>query len=99
MSKKTVYIGLFTLLGVLLSTIVHGVLEMWYIQGLIADFPKYSLAYTWAEWFTIHRYFSVVTLMLGLIFGYFQGRMWWRWVYVEKRFDSFFRKLQKVLYG
>lgn len=98
-NKKTIYITLFIVLGILLGFIVHGLIEMWYINLLLSDFPKYSLGHSWATWFTIHRYFSVIIYILSILFGYFQGKMWWRWVYVEKRFDPFFRKLQRLLYG
>jgi hypothetical protein len=97
--KRTIYIALFIILGVLLSFLIHGSAEIWYTNRLISDFPRYSLGYTWAQWFVIHRYASIILLILGVVFGYFQGRSWWRLVYDEKRFDPFFRKLRKFLYG
>ena|SRR3989338_2255312 len=96
--KRKIYIGLFIILGILLGLLVHGFLELWYIRGLINNFPKYSLGYTWADWFLIHKIFSAITFVGGALFGFFQGRFWWRIVYEQKRFDPFFRKLRKFLY-
>ncbi len=97
-NKRIIYIVLFIVLGILLGLIVHGLVEMWYISGLLSDFPKYSLGYDWATWFTIHRYFSLATLVLGIIFGYFEGKFWWRLVYEEKKLDPFFRRLKKLIH-
>lgn len=97
-NKKRIYIALFVLLGILLGLLVHGAVELWYIKGLITNFPKYSLGYSWAEWFIIHQYLSVIVFIASVVLGYFQGKFWWRLVYVEKRFDPFFRKLQRFLY-
>ena len=96
--KRKIYIGLFITLGIFLGLLVHGFVELWYIKGLLNDFSKYSLGYTWADWFLIHKIFSAITFIGGALFGYFQGRYWWRLVYEQKRFDPFFRKLRKFLY-
>ncbi|MEK7617875.1 MAG: hypothetical protein AAB410_01905 [Patescibacteria group bacterium] len=98
-TKRKIYIALFIFLGFLLGLLIHGFLEIWYIKGLISNFPKYSLGFSWADWFTIHKIFSGFTFIGGVLFGYFQGRFWWRTVYEQKRFGSFFTKFKKFLYG
>jgi len=80
-TKRTIYIALFSFLGILLSLIVHGVVEIWYIDRLTTDFNSYSMGYSWGEWFVIHKYFSIFLSALGAVFGYYQGRYWWRVVY------------------
>lgn len=97
-TKRKIYIGLFILLGFLLGMLVHGFVETWYIYRLLVDFEKYSLGYTWAEWYTIHEIFSLIIFIISIFFGYFLGKYWWRLVYEEKHFDPFFKKSRKFLY-
>jgi hypothetical protein len=97
-NKKGIYIGLFVLLGILLAFIVHGLLEIWYTNKLVADFARYSMGYSWADWLRINNYVYTVLFVAGLLAGNFQGKYWWRVVYEEKRLDPFFRKLRKFLH-
>lgn len=97
-TKRKIYIALFIVFGVLIGLLLHGSLELWYARNLITDFDHYSLGYTWQQWFSIHKYFSITLLILSIVFGYFQGRYWWRVVYEEKRLDPFFRWLKKMLW-
>ena len=86
-SKRTIYITSFTVLGILLSTIVHAGVEIPVINLLVADFDRYSLGLTWAQWFWVHHVGTVFLGILGTLFGYWQGRHWWQVIYVEgKRF-------------
>ena len=96
-TKRKIYIALFTFLGVLLGFLFHGIVEIWYINRLTENFSAYSLGYTWQQWFVIHKYFAITTLVLGLLFGFFQGQYWWKVVYQQKRLDPFFKKLRKLL--
>ncbi len=82
--KKIIYLILFTFLGFLLQLLIHSLLEVFYIGKLVTDFQKYSLGQTWAWWYSFHIYATVVLSLVGLIFGWWQGRFWWRKVY-EKR--------------
>jgi hypothetical protein len=97
MNKKTLYIALFIVLGILLAFIVHGLLEIWYVNRLLENFPKYSLGYTWVQLFRINNYIYMLLFVAGILFGNYQGRFWWRIVYEEKRLDPFFRRLKKFL--
>ncbi len=45
--KKQIYIFFAMVLGVLLTTIIHAVLEMWYISLFIANPVKYGLGLSW----------------------------------------------------
>ena len=96
--KKTIYIILFTFLGILLGLVVHGLVELWYIDKLTTNFPKYSLSHSWADWFFIHKVWSVVTLVGGIVFGYLQGKYWWKLVYEQRNCDPFFRKVRKFFH-
>lgn len=82
--KKKLYVALFTFLGILLSYIAHAVIEISAII-LLAD-GRRSFALPWETWMRIHGIGSVLLLVLGIWFGYTQGKKWWRIIYVEKRF-------------
>ncbi|OGE76948.1 MAG: hypothetical protein A3K05_04455 [Candidatus Doudnabacteria bacterium RIFCSPHIGHO2_01_48_18] len=85
-TKKIIYIASFAFLGVLLTTALHGLLEMLYIRLLTSDFQNYSLGFSWSQWFEIHKYFSIVLLIAGIVLGYQQGKHWWNVIYVQKRY-------------
>ena len=82
--KKTIYIILFTFLGILVQFVIHALIEVWYINLLIRDFPKYSLGFTWYQWFTIHHVGSIILFVAGALIGFWQGRFWWRRIYEKK---------------
>ena len=79
--KKTVYIILFTFLGILLQFIIHGLVESWYIGLLINDFPKYGFGLSWSQWYLIHHILTVILFFAGALFGFWQGKFWWRRIY------------------
>lgn len=84
---RAVYISGFIALGVMLQAILHAVVEKMYIDLLIADFDAYSLGMSWTMWFMIHHALSTVLFASGIAFGYWQGKKWWRIMYVEKRWS------------
>jgi hypothetical protein len=79
--RKFFYIVAFAVVGALAQFIVHGLVEMWYIDKLLADFDTYSLGFSWAEWFTIHSIFTAALFTAGVAFGVWQGMYWWSRVY------------------
>ncbi|MBL7053151.1 MAG: hypothetical protein ISS02_00600 [Candidatus Portnoybacteria bacterium] len=79
--KKSIYIILFTFLGFLLQFLIHGLVECWYINLLVNDFSKYSFGFSWSQWFTIHYIGTILLLVIGLLFGFYQGKFWWRKIY------------------
>ncbi len=85
MNKRTLYIFLFTLLGAMLSLLVHAAIEIPVINLLVEDFEKYGLGLTWQQWYMIHSVGSIALLLLGIIFGYRQGKHWWRVMYIENK--------------
>jgi len=84
MHKKTFYIAAFTLLGYLLQQLVHGIVEIWYIGRLTADFKHYSLGLSWSNWYVIHHILTVLLLAGGLWLGFYLGKRWWPCLYDEK---------------
>ena len=82
--KKRIYIALFVFLGILLQFLIHGLVESWYIELLISNFPKYSFGLSWSQWYIIHHILSVILFVAGVWFGYSQGKHWWPRVYEKK---------------
>lgn len=80
-TKKTVYIILFTFLGVLLSFLAHAGIEIWYINLLVSDFQKYGLGLSWGQWYLIHGAGAVILFVAGVWFGFWQGGYWWKRLY------------------
>src|SRR3989344_1439394 len=85
--KNFFYVFCFTILGVLLSFLLHAIIESAVISLLTKDFERFSLGLNWEQWFVVHRVGSVILLSVGVIFGLQQGRLWWRILYVEKHFN------------
>jgi hypothetical protein len=81
--KKVAYVGLFTLLGVLVSFLIHGVLEIAIVHLLITDFSTYNLGLSWAQWFAVHRWGSWLLLAVGIGVGFWQGVYWRRVLYED----------------
>jgi len=82
--KKTIYVIIFTFLGILVQFLIHGLIETWYIDLLITDFLKYSLGFSWPQWFIIHHIGTVVLFIAGSLFGFWQGKFWWHRIYEKK---------------
>lgn len=81
---KYIYIAAFTILGIFLQFLIHAGIEIWYIGLLISDFATYSMGFTWTQWVIIHNVATVVLHIAGAIFGYWQGRYWWKRIYGNK---------------
>lgn len=84
MTKKTIYILLFVVLGVIVSGLLHAGVEIAFMKLLIRDFDKYGLS--WYTWQIVHAIGSITILSLGIFVGYKQGRYWWDVVYVNGKF-------------
>ncbi len=83
--KKTIYILLTMLLGLLLAEIGHWLIEIWWVKQLIlSGFIPREYVFLSTHCF-LPPYLQLGLLALGLIGGYFLGQTWWRIVYVEHR--------------
>lgn len=83
--KRRIYIAAFTFFGILLQFLIHGVVERWYIGLLVRDFETYGFGMSWAQWFFVHHLATVVLLVGGILFGFWQGIFWWRKIYEQQR--------------
>lgn len=79
--KRGVYIGAFIVLGVLLQQLVHAGLEVVVIRLLVSDFERYGLGLSWEAWYVVHAVGSIVLLIGGIAFGWWQGLYWWPRMY------------------
>ena len=82
--KKTIYIILAMVLGLILSFVLHAVIEIYYINYLLGKgvLPEPSLL--------IHQCYlpsalQIILLLIGLLAGYFLGCVWWRIIYIERK--------------
>jgi len=82
--KKKIYVLLFVFLGLVLQGLVHEFIEIWYIDLLVKNFHLYGLGLTWQDWFVLHRLLTIILVVLGLIFGLWQGKFWWKKLYENK---------------
>lgn len=84
--KKTIYISLAGVLGILLSFLFHVLIEIPIINLLVSDFEKYNLGLSWEQWFFAHYLFTIALFILGLGFGINCGFKWWQYIYVDKKY-------------
>ena len=85
--KKIFYIISFTFLGFLFGFLVEALIEIKFISLLLVDFEKYSLGFSMSQWFFIHKIWAFVTFFGGVLFGFFQGKYWWKVLYEKKSRD------------
>jgi polyferredoxin len=83
--KKIIYICLAIVLMILISFIIHALLEMGVIYLLLKDFVRFGFGLSWPQWFFIHYIFTVALLILAVVFGYFVGQRWWNYIYPVKQ--------------
>ena len=82
--KKTIYIILFTIFGILLQFLLHALIEIPYLGLLNKDFERYGLGFTWQELLTIHAVLTIILIIGGALFGFFAGKFCWRKIYPVK---------------
>ena len=87
------YIILFSIAGALFGFFIHMVFEIWYINTLLfPSYETYSLGLSWNGILFLHALLVFVLTISGGIIGFYQGKYWWRIIYVEKKFFSRFIK-------
>jgi hypothetical protein len=84
-TKKIIYLIATTFLGILLSLIIHGLLEILYLKILIDRGSQIN----WTSYFgfkscALPIYLQIGLLLVGVIGGFFLGIFWWRKVYEKK---------------
>ncbi|MDA2936283.1 hypothetical protein MYX06_03640, partial [Patescibacteria group bacterium AH-259-L05] len=63
---------------------IHAQIEIFYINLLLKDFSTYSFGLSWSQLYLVHHIGVVVLFIVGILFGYWQGRFWWKRMYEKK---------------
>ena len=78
---KPLYLFATTILGLLLSFIIHGLLEMFYLSS--------DRAITWNSYLgkscALPLWLQIGLLVVGIAGGLYVGTRWYKIVYIEKR--------------
>lgn len=82
--KKIVYLFATTFLGVLLSFLVHAIIEMSYLSWAW----KNNYAVTFYGGCALHPMLQSVIWILGVVGGFLLGCFWWQKVYIDKMWSK-----------
>ncbi len=89
--KKTFYIFISTVLGILLSFLAHALIEVLFLNW--AD--KENLTVEWHEYMgkfcALPPALSISLFIAGALLGIWIGFIWWKIVYIEKKRGLFLK--------
>ncbi len=83
-AKHVVYLSVTTVLGVLLSILVHVGIESAYLAWA----ESVGQTVTWHGGCALHPVLQIGLVVLGALGGFFLGKNWWRLVYVERKWSK-----------
>jgi hypothetical protein len=78
--KKAIYLSASTILGVLLSFIVHAFIEIRYLRWA----ESHGRSVIFYGGCALPPALRIALLLLGIVGGFLLGRFWWRKVYIER---------------
>jgi len=78
--KQAVYLIAATILGLILSFIVHAFIEISYLRWA----ENQSLTVPFYNGCALIPLLQIALLVFGVIGGFFLGRLWWRKIYIER---------------
>lgn len=82
--KEIIYLTVATFLGLVLSLIVHAIIEMGYLSW--AD--SKNLVVPFYGGCALPPSLQIGLWMIGAIGGFLAGRLWWRKVYIDKTWQN-----------
>ena len=89
-NKRKIYLFLSEILWLLLSVIAYVMTEKFYINNQLSQgVAPVSVS----GGFFLSPIVAIAFLIVGAVFGYFIGTLWWRLVYVERRHWRFKKQL------
>lgn len=97
MFKKYFYILTATVGGALLGFLIHALLELWYIPKLVSSYDVFGFGLTWQTWFKIHELLVIIMTLGGAVGGLLKGKIWWQYIYVDKRWPGLISHIIKQL--
>ncbi len=86
---RPTYLALSALLGLLLSIGAHVLIELWWLSYA----QKHGLTITWTTVLgtcSLPLWLQILLPVVGVIGGFLVGRVWWRWVYIERKWEHHF---------
>jgi len=96
--KKKIYILAFIFLGFQIQFLIHSFVEQNYIYFLLKDFDTFSFGMTWAEIYAVHHILTIFLLVAGVSLGYWQGKYWWKYIYLDKRLEYKWKDRNSLLW-
>jgi len=82
--KKAFYIALTMVLGLILSFILHAVIEIFYIDYFLSKNVLLKPSALTSKCY-LPSALQIFLILAGLLGGYFLGQKWWQIVYVERK--------------
>ena len=86
--KRLFYIGVFTFLGILLSTLVHAGIEIPLLSMMESQLEMTGRSFLADNWWLIHGWGGKLLWFSGALGGFIAGRRFWQILYVEKRYGT-----------
>ncbi len=80
-AKHVTYLIATTVLGVMLSIFLHIIIETQYLAW--AERTGYAVHWYWGC--ALHPAIQIILPILGATGGFFLGRFWWKYVYLDRR--------------
>jgi len=74
--KRIFYIIAFGFLGLLIATILHGVIELVVLELIFGDSANAG-SFWWQEWQLIHAVGGAALWTAGVVVGFYAGIAWW----------------------
>lgn len=86
---RPTYLALSALLGLFISVGAHALVELWWLSYA----PAHGIAISWTSVLgkgqcALPVWLQIGLPIIGIIGGYLTGRIWWRLVYVERRWSK-----------
>jgi hypothetical protein len=78
--KKIIYIGLFTVLGVMVGVLLHALIDLIALKIDATTIVPYLEMY--------RRGWGVLLFVIGGLTGFMLGKKFWQILYVEKRYGT-----------
>jgi len=75
--KKVLYISSFTILGLILATILHAIIEFVALAVIFEDPAQFAETFWWKEWELVHQFGANFLWLLGALGGIYSGFVLW----------------------
>lgn len=82
--KKVVYITAFTVLGLLVATLVHAGVELPILHFIFTDYESYGDTFLLRHWDLVHGMGGALLWIIGVAIGFFFGHHYWHAIYGGK---------------